>query len=199
MRTLPGALQFPGGIDAIGVIVRPETAHRLFRMPLHELADRTIDGEDVFGRALNDWCEQIALGPDVDARVALFRQALLTNLIVANERRDLSVEHAVRRLRLAAGELPIERVAQDLRWSRRRLERRFLARVGVTPKNLASVFRFHATYKRLRHAPGGRYGTMVLDHYYDQSHFLRDFKRFTELTLRIDSTTADYGRFYIPS
>ena len=36
------------------------------------------------------------------------------------------------------------------------------------------------------------------DHYYDQSHFLRDFKRFTGLTPSIYAATPDYGRFYIP-
>ena len=75
----------------------------------------------------------------------------------------------------------------------------FSIRVGVTPKNLASVFRFHAAYKRIRTVPDGRYGMVALDHYYDQSHFIRDFKRFTGMTPRLYAQTADYGRFYIPA
>ena len=94
--------------------------------------------------------------------------------------------------------LPIEPLARELGWSRRQLERQFLEQIGVSPKNLASVFRFHAAYRRLRLANNRRYGSIVFDHYYDQSHFLRDFKRFTGLTPSIYAATPDYGRFYIP-
>jgi methylphosphotriester-DNA--protein-cysteine methyltransferase len=60
------------------------------------------------------------------------------------------------------------------------------------------VFRFHAVYRELRNVAGGRYTDFLLDHYYDQSHFLKNFKRYTGLTPRAYVNVSDYGRIYIP-
>ena len=197
MRTEPGHLEFAEGVDAIGVIVRPEAAHRLLAMPQDELSNRTFDGEELFGPIARAWSERLMDAPDTAARVAIV-QAIVLEMLAAQPRYDADVARAVRRLRSTRGTIQIERLARDLQWSRRRLERRFLNRVGVTPKNLASVLRFHDAYKRLRSLPDGRYGVVALDRYYDQSHFIRDFKRFTGVTPRVYARSADYGRLYIP-
>jgi AraC-like DNA-binding protein len=64
---------------------------------------------------------------------------------------------------------------------------------------MASIFRFHAVYKQLRHRAGRPLGDLILGHYYDQSHFLKDFRRYTESTPRTYRSASDYGKFYIPS
>ena len=91
----------------------------------------------------------------------------------------------------------IEALAESLGWSRRQLERKFLARVGVGPKSLASIFRFHTVYKRIRQSRDGRYGDLVR-HYFDQSHFVKEFKRYSGLTPTTYFRVNDYGRVYIP-
>jgi AraC-like DNA-binding protein len=195
MRAEPGYLEFPEGVEAVGVILKPEAAHRLFAMRLSELTNRTFDAEELLGARAGDWAARLIGATGWDARVALV-QLLLLELLSARSRHDAEVVAAVRRLRQSAGAVSIEQLARDLRWSRRRLERRFLDGVGVTPKNLASVFRFHTVYKALRRTGQG---SVAFDHYYDQSHFIRDFKRFTGLTPSVYAQTADYGRFYIPA
>jgi hypothetical protein len=51
MRTQPGSLSFPYGVDAIGVIIRPEAAYRLLGPPHSSITNRTFDGEEIFGAA----------------------------------------------------------------------------------------------------------------------------------------------------
>ena len=51
MRTQPGALSFPDGVDAIGVIIRPEAAYRLLAPPHSGITNRTFDGEEIFDAA----------------------------------------------------------------------------------------------------------------------------------------------------
>ena len=98
--------------------------------------------------------------PSVEARVECV-QAILLEAICPRRRHEPAVEHAVRRLRSSTGMVPIEPLARELGWSRRQLERQFLEQIGVSPKNLASVFRFHAAYRRLRLANNRRYGSIV--------------------------------------
>ena len=47
------------GVDAIGVIVRPEAAYRVFDIPQHELANCTLDGGEVIGAAATRWQEEL--------------------------------------------------------------------------------------------------------------------------------------------
>jgi transcriptional regulator GlxA family with amidase domain len=51
MRTQPGGLSFPCGVDAIGVIIRPEAAYRLLAQPHSGITNRTFDGEEIFDAA----------------------------------------------------------------------------------------------------------------------------------------------------
>jgi AraC-like DNA-binding protein len=197
MRTAPGRLWFPDGIDAIGVIVRPEAAYRLFDGPHHELTNCTFDGEEMFGTSARRWQEELANMPAREDRISALQQQLWAWLC-RRDRRDRAYEFAVRRLRQAEGSIRIEDVALQLGWSRRHLERRFREHVGVGPKTFAAILRFHAVYKRVRRAGPGTYGDAIGDAYFDQSHFLKEFKRFTGTSPRTYTRAADYGSLYIP-
>ena len=55
MRDRPGHLRFPGDVGAVGVILHAHAVHRLTGVPQHEIANCTLDGEDVFGPGVRDW------------------------------------------------------------------------------------------------------------------------------------------------
>jgi AraC-like DNA-binding protein len=198
MRTLPGYLEFSASLGAVGVIVRPEAAYRLLGVPQHEIANRTLDADEVLGRAMRPWQDRLMDGSKAHERVDRM-QAALRDWLKGRDRRDQVLEYAVRRLRRHEGRVRIEELARETGWSRRQLERRFQNHVGVGPKSMASIFRFHAVYKQLRHRAGRPLGDLILGHYYDQSHFLKDFRRYTESTPRTYRSASDYGKFYIPS
>lgn len=198
MRTLPGHLEFPESVGAVGVIVRPEAAFRLLGVPQHEIANRTLDADEVLGRAVRPWQDTLMNVSKAEERVDRM-QAALRDWLKGRDRRDQGLEYAVRRLRRLEGRVRIEELAREMGSSRRQLERRFQNHVGVGPKSMASIFRFHAVYKRLRHGTGTPVGDLILGHYYDQSHFLKDFRRYTESTPRTYRNASDYGKFYIPS
>jgi uncharacterized protein DUF6597 len=123
MRTVPGYLEFSEGLGAIGVIVRPEAAYRLFPVPQTEIANRTVDGEEIFGPVARRWHGELMSLSRLEDRVERI-QALLWDWLNRHEnRRDLIVEYAVRRLKRASGGIPIEVLTRRAGWSRRQLER----------------------------------------------------------------------------
>jgi len=195
MRNEPGRLAFPDEVDAIGVILAPESAYRVLPMPMHELHNGTFDGEELFGAAARAWQQRFMDHARLEDRVAAIQAVLVERL--HQRRTEPLVEHAVRRLRASAGRLRIEGLARDLGWSRRQLDRRFLEHVGVGPKALAGVLRFHAVYKMVRSAPAGPLDR-IYDYYYDQAHFLKAFKRYAGSAPRRFREQSDYGRLYIP-
>lgn len=194
MRTEPGQLSFPEGVDAIGVILKPEGAYRVLGVPHHEITNQTFDGEEIFGRRARELQSELSWLERQDDRVAHLHRRLAEWLRPAS---DPMFDAAVGQLRRFEGTVRIEALAEALGWSRRQLERRFLVRVGVGPKSLASIFRFHAVYKRIRQSRDGHYGDLIR-HYFDQSHFVKSFKRYSGLTPTAYFRVNDYGRLYIP-
>lgn len=201
MRTMPGRLEFPQGVAAIGVIIRPEAVYRLIDLPHHELANRTFDGEEVLGSALaRMWADEWLHTDGLEARVERIQAAIHARLIAngSRVRREPEFEYAVRRLRQSSGRVRIDKLAHEIGWSRRHLARRFHEHAGVGPSVLGGMLRFHAVYKQLRDVAAG--SGVIYDYYYDRSHFLKDFKRYTGVTLRgyLLDRGHDYGRIYIP-
>jgi methylphosphotriester-DNA--protein-cysteine methyltransferase len=197
MRTSPGYLAFPEGVDAIGVIIKPEAAYRLIDVPHDEITNCTLDAEEVFGAAARRCQQQLSNASCVEERVAAIQRELSVWL-ARRPQREPEFEWAVRRLAQHGGWLRIDKLAHEIGWSRRHLERRFQERVGIAPKSLASVLRFHAVYKRMRSTPGS-YGRLIHANYYDQPHFLKDFKRYAGMSPRAYAAATDYGKLYIPS
>ena len=64
--------------------------------------------------------------------------------------------------------------------SRRHIERLFARELGFPPKTVARVLRFQRALKGLMTNPDGSLSALATSTgYYDQAHFIRDFKRFT--------------------
>jgi AraC-like DNA-binding protein len=104
--------------------------------------------------------------------------ALEEFLLALSFRRDPLVTQALAFLDGSTEEPRIESLARSLSVSERQLERRFLHQVGVTPKRFARLRRFE---RAVELAPSSESLTRaaLAAGYYDQSHFVRDFRGFT--------------------
>lgn len=144
-------------------------------LPAAELTGRSLALDAILPRArVAEAHDQLAEAKDAAARVAVVER-FLSELPYED---DFLVARATTLLASSHDEANICTVAQSLGVSERQLERRFLARVGVTPKRFATLHRFERAVARARTAPS--LTTAALDAgYYDQSHFIRDFRRFT--------------------
>jgi AraC-like DNA-binding protein len=76
--------------------------------------------------------------------------------------------------------ITVAQLEKETGYSARWLHKKFSEHLGTGAKNLSEIVRF----KQLYHAYSTGRGLQILrgqiyDYYYDQSHFLRAFKRFT--------------------
>lgn len=144
--------------------------------PASALASRSVALDDLLPAA----CVREAQGRLVEAREAQARVAIIEELLLGLPfARDRLVTRAIDLLDATSGEEPaIAAVARALGLSERQLERRFLQRVGVTPKRFATLRRFERAAALAVTAPSLTDAALAAG-YYDQSHFIRDFRRFT--------------------
>ena len=97
------------------------------------------------------------------------------------------------------GQLPVKAIADGHGVSCRTLERLFLHRVGISPKEYAAFIRYRATLARILEPPE-RIGSLMhvaFDAgYYDHAHLTREIKKFTGMTpANIQKFDADRIRF----
>jgi len=91
---------------------------------------------------------------------------------------DFEVAQALASIRSAHGSVRIAELAQRAGLSQSAFERRFRKTVGTSPKLFASIVRLQ--YVVDRQAAGGSLAEIAHDAgYFDQPHFVKDFKAFT--------------------
>jgi transcriptional regulator GlxA family with amidase domain len=95
---------------------------------------------------------------------------------------DPTVERALALIRPGGDEeLKVATIARTLRIGERQLERRFRARVGMSPRRLFSLRRFELAAK-LAATSRSLTRAAVDAGYYDQTHFNHEFQRFAGMS-----------------
>ena len=160
--TGPLLLRAPGVTRILGVRFRPGGASQLLGVPMQELTDRVVPAHDL---GLASLAERASL-PDVECAL----------LALERGRSDSLVDEAARLLTLSPD---VGAAASLLGVSARQLERRFKARVGVSPKYFARIRRFQRVFHALEDAgAGGWVDAAAACGYDDQAHLIRDFRTF---------------------
>lgn len=99
------------------------------------------------------------------------------------ENNNLLVLHTVNLLIRSCGCVTIEKIAEETGYTSRYIDKCFQSETGLSPKQLAKIFRFQAAISALNHRSGCSLTEISADlGYFDQSHFVRDFKSCTGLT-----------------
>lgn len=146
---------------------------------------------DVTGRTrAAELLERVRSAAETATRVRLLEEFLLALPF----ERDPRIDEAVRLLGAPSPSDVGPRVAQVARavgLGERQLERRFLARVGLSPKRYAQLARFERAQRLARR--GGSLSQVALESgYADQPHFIREFRRFAGTTPGRFLGGADY-------
>lgn len=170
-----------GDVDLIGIRMQPGRAGAAFAVPMWELRDRLVDASSV----IHGSARLLQMLHDVP------REARLDCLSVELSRRfarrrmaDTTVtDRALAIIGASSGRAPIDRIAQAVGVTRRQLERRFKAEVGLGAKQLARIMRVHAALRLIERQPRLS-GAEISAHcgYSDQAHLIRECKALTGRT-----------------
>lgn len=131
---------------------------------------------EIFGE---DWIKNLQAAEDVETMICVLED-LLRNAASKEQMMPPLLETALGAIRRANGSISIESLADSLHVNYKWLERKFIAITGISPKEYAKLQRFlHAYFHLLRTNGRDLMGTAVLNGYYDQNHFTKEFRQFT--------------------
>lgn len=174
-----GQLQGGGSFRTVGVTFQPTALKQVFGLNANELAHQNICITHLVKTSLT---EQLLHCSSLQQRVAYLSSFLLSQ-VRRYEGENKKAEYAVTALQQGAN---LSRVLHDLHLSERSLERLFHTHIGITPILFARISRFQTALSLLRQ---GRFHSLTnIAHslgYYDQAHFIRDFKLFSGASPRI--------------
>jgi len=163
----------------IGIEFFPHGAYALFGIPMVETMNHIVDGDDLFGKWGRQTRDRLNDLEGVSRKVAFIQERLILRARKATHR-NRAVVCCVSALKSADGLIPIQNLEQRTGLSRRYLDILFKQHVGLSPKGLAGIYRFQKYYRKW--ALGESYDLLrrdVYDHYYDQAHFIKEFRRMT--------------------
>lgn len=169
---------------------KPGGAYPFLHLPLSELHNEIVPMDAIWGSLAAEIRERLYSVPTLDARFVLLEQFLLTWLEEVPDGLN-AVQHALVQIDQHHGSLSIQDLAEQVGMSHNHLTRQFQRLVGATPKEVARIYRFKYTLSKLARNEPIDWGEFAWQaHYYDQSHFNKDFKAFT------GHTPTDFWRLH---
>jgi AraC-like DNA-binding protein len=165
--------------------LEPWAARAAFGVPLHELVDRVVEIDEIWGRSGRELLHALApLEGKAGPIVAKLEGALLRRLDRAKPMADAGiVRHATRALGQDTGKATgILALAERLGVGERALRQAFREHIGISPKRYARIARIRRVASRAGAAP---WADLALDHgFYDQAHLNAEFRALLGVTPR---------------
>ena len=172
-------IEAQGPIGLISVRFFPWGAYHFLNVPIKELKDRIIPAELIWNDAVLVLQDKICCASNNTTRINLVQDFLLHQLR-KNFVEYPDLDDIVKYIAHTHGRTPIERLTREIGMSQRNLERKFIHSVGISPKQFSRIHRFLGACSGLKRADYSSLTDFTYDMgYYDQSHFIRDFKAFS--------------------
>lgn len=172
----------PDHSELLGIRFKPGGLFPFLGFPVSELKDQIIELELIWGSWIQTIHEQLLATTTLPARFAIL-QATLQQKLTRHTDGWTAVQHATRRILQARQPITIQTLSNEIGWSQKHLIQQCKKMIGVSPKLLARINRFH----RMLHTVDPSHPVNWTEiahqwHYYDQSHFNRDFQAFSGQT-----------------
>ena len=165
---------------AVSIIFQPGGLNRFLNIPMTEIFDNGYSAREVIGKEIEELLDKSHDTISLDELDCIIQSYFLRKLSQVKE--PLPIDFALQYL-LANNNTNIDRIAAMACMSVRNFERKCKERLGMPAKMYARIARFHKAYKFLESRPTISWTDLTYEAgYYDQTHFIKDFKEFAKLT-----------------
>lgn len=181
--TEPFYIQPTGCVNSFATRFYPNGFANFVTEPIKNLANKETPLHKLFGeKNARELEKQIITAGDTGQRIQIIESFLIQQLSTETTI-DSIVQTTIDSLFASNGSSSIKNILKDDLVKRRQLERKFLNQIGISPKQLSKVIRLQTALKMLlRQTPGSLTHIAYESEYYDQAHFIKDFREFTGIS-----------------
>lgn len=177
--TQPLDIEPTGETCIFSVRFQPEGFTAFVSMPVRNMENRAVPLDELFGEEGVKLADEVLKATSTEMRIKLVEAFLMGKLITEESVRGL-IESSVDMIMRLNGQVSVDALSDSMQVHRRQLERKFADAIGLSPKQLSKIVRLQAALKILL---AQRYGNLTAvayeGNYYDQAHFIKDFREFT--------------------
>ncbi|MDO1449690.1 helix-turn-helix domain-containing protein [Rhodocytophaga aerolata] len=171
------SVKLPSYLYQIGIKIKPQAMHCLLNLPATHLSNRLIHTTDLSDASFTHLADKLfAAATEHEQKQwldAYFHHKLKSPLAT-----DAITGYSIQYITARNGLARMDELKNTLGIDYRTLERRFKTTVGLTPKEFARVIRFKNVYKAFRNNQAKDKAYFLDWGYYDQSHYIKEFKYF---------------------
>ncbi len=176
----------PTGVTGIfAVRFHPEGFIPFAAIPVASMENRAVPLEELFGHDGLLLEQQMLGAANHQERINLVTR-FFSELLLSHESVDRTVKSCVEVILQLNGQLSVGELSAQVNTNRRQLERKFSSAIGLSPKQLSKIIRLQAALKMLANNQFTSLSALAYENdYYDQAHFIRDFKEFTGMSPKL--------------
>ncbi|WP_448702877.1 helix-turn-helix domain-containing protein [Mucilaginibacter sp. AW1-3] len=177
---LPQQLLIADNFKLIAYFLQPYALSTLFNISALELTDKPIALNMLTGRS--ELQEQLLNAAATNQLLQLIDDYLYSK-ITAIRREDKRLIYASERISSTSDKHILTTVQHELHMTERTFQRLFEQHIGVSPNQFRRIWQFNQAFGQINNGNFRDLSAVAYHHgYADQSHFIRTFKKFTQLT-----------------
>src|SRR5262245_56424866 len=173
LQDTPAIVRQGSDLFGLHVFIKPLCVRTILGVASVEISSLVVNLSDIWGNRAGDLVEFLLDANTWQQRFAILDLAFLSKLNPGNTQPEIA--WAWQRLEKSHGLVPIQRIADEIGWSRQHFSERFREAIGVTPKSAARVFRFERACRLIKDERRGLAYVAASCGYVDQAHMTREW------------------------
>lgn len=189
----PNALIYGTVLKGTTIYLERNTTYFCIRFtPKQSMSFRSLSFRDVVNTNVSlmdaiidhaEFCYDLATCHTFEERIAVFERSCLSRLFQTELTPTMQlVSYSLGHIYRSGGAIPMKQLAEECGYSDRYLRRRFEETLGISPKLFSRIVRFQNALAHLLDHESDINDAVSEQHFYDQSHFLKEFKQFSLFT-----------------
>ncbi|WP_315818998.1 helix-turn-helix transcriptional regulator [Paraflavitalea speifideaquila] len=182
--TLPSRLSVTKGTSVLIARIYPFASSLFFTDSMSELTNYATDAYGIFSREISDVYYSMLEAVSLEQKIAML-DCFLMGKLLKNEkqyRKATLIGQICKHICLMGDKYDSKALSSGYGLSERYMEKFFVDLVGITPRAFFSVYRFNKSLDLVL-SSGRKLTSIAYDcGYYDQSHFIKEFTKFTGIT-----------------
>jgi AraC-like DNA-binding protein len=177
---LPDKLQIDDNFTLIAYFLKPCSLMPLFGISAQELTDKPVDLNLLSKKT--DLQEQL-LNSNTASKMILTLDNYIFSLIPKNNKDKPLIKYAAEKIFKTPAKHILSEIQKDICVTERTLQRMFEKNIGVSPNQFRKIHQFNRAFRQLNNRQFQNLSDIAYDNdYADQSHYIRTFKEFTNIT-----------------
>ncbi|HEX2968468.1 MAG TPA: AraC family transcriptional regulator [Bacteroidales bacterium] len=171
-------LKIEGRVDVLGICFYPDGFYPFLKIPVSEFKNQLLGADEIGFKIANNINARLKETGDVISRLTILENELIL-LINQNSSIPESFRKLFESLRNNDNSIHLAEFCIRNNISIRKLERMFNKYVGVSANTYSTLNRFHKSINQILYSNYSKMTDLAYDNgYFDQMHFIKEFKRF---------------------